>query len=73
MRLYQIDAATYEESTPGYPVVVHQFIGRTLEEATGYLKAHFKSDRFFSDCTKKGRFANFRCGTRIEFSGWVDR
>jgi hypothetical protein len=28
-----------------YPVVAHEFTGKTLEEAQGYFRAHMKYDR----------------------------
>ena len=70
MRLYCITAKTFEGSTP-YPVVTHTFLGESRQQAEGYVKAHFGTDVFFRDCTKKRRFRNFEC--RTEFSGgWVE-
>lgn len=51
MRIYVIEHRIYEEAAgPSYPVVTHQFRGRTREEAAGYYRAHLKSDAFFEAC-----------------------
>jgi len=48
------------ESKP-YPVVRHEFRGRTVAEVRRYALAHAKSDKFFLDCLVFGRFGNVKC------------
>lgn len=70
MRLFKIVADTYEAKP--YPVVTHEFRGRTQKEAEGYFRAHLTTDKFFKDCTEKEHFANFDCRTVIRYRGWVE-
>lgn len=45
-----------------HPVLVHHFIGETLEEAQGYYESHLSSDSFFRACLEVGNFeGRFPC------------
>lgn len=44
-----------------YPVVRHEFRGRTVEEAKRYAMAHAKYDSFLQECVLSGRFDGFDC------------
>lgn len=70
MRLFKIVADTYEAKP--YPVLTHEFRGRTRKEAEGYFKAHLTTDRFLRACTEDGRFMDFKCRTVVRFRGWVE-
>lgn len=72
MKVFRIEYSTYEGGNTDYPVVVHQFTGRSEDEARGYLRAHLKTDTFFRGCTLKKRFRNFGCESRVTFRGWVE-
>lgn len=48
------------ESGADYPIVRHEFIGKTRQEAEGYFKAHQKTDAFLAGCLA-GHFKDIRC------------
>ena len=47
-----------------YPIVRHEFIGKTRQEAEGYFRAHQRTDTFLAGCLV-GRFKNIRCRTNM--------
>lgn len=51
---------TFEEDTPQFPVVRHEFLGRTPEEAEETYQAHLRFDQFLSSCVA-GTFKGMRC------------
>lgn len=60
LKAYVLDI--YERSVgPEYPVVQHEFYGRSRAEARGYLQAHMTTDKFMSDCMLKGRWGDVLC------------
>lgn len=61
-KLVELVHEIYE--SPSYPVVVHVFKGKTKEEAQGYFDAHLKTDKFFAQCEKKGKFGDIKCRTK---------
>jgi hypothetical protein len=44
-----------------YPVVQHEFYGRTKDEATGYFQAHMGTDSFMRDCVEEGQWKDVNC------------
>jgi hypothetical protein len=46
-----------------YPVVRHEFVGRTREEAQGYHDAHLHTCTFFRQCIEQGDFDGLKCET----------
>jgi hypothetical protein len=45
----------YERATDyEYPVIVHEFRGKSLEEAKRYMKAHSRYDQMFRDISALG-------------------
>lgn len=51
-----------------YPVVRHEFYGRTKRECSGYFEAHIGTDAFLRECLDKSRWKNVECTTLAE---WV--
>lgn len=49
-----------------YPVVRHQFFGKTMHEAKSYLTAHMSTDSFLRDAVKTGYFKNMKVQVRFE-------
>lgn len=73
MRLYLVEIKIFEAATNyAFPVVVHQFYGRTRDEAWGYHRSHLSTDTFMRDCETKGQFGNVTCQAKITFDGWTD-
>ena len=73
MRLWKITVEIREKATGyRYPVVSHDFYGRTKKEALRYVVSHEKTDAFFSDCIRKGHWEEVDCRSAVAFSGWVD-
>ena len=56
----------YEQGNDEYPVVRHEFIGRTPEEAKGYFHAHTETDVFLAGCLK-GHFKDFACRAEMHW------
>ena len=53
-----------------YPVVRHEFMGRSPQEAHGYHEAHRDSDEFLRQCEDRGAFrGSVRCRARMT-EGW---
>lgn len=65
---------TYEPRGAGttYPVVRHIFYGRTCKEATGYAKAHSKTDVFYRDCNEDGQYKSIVCPSFFELDPHAD-
>ena len=58
----------FEESVGlDYPVVRHEFYGRTKSEAIGYYRAHLKTDRFLDGCVRKKRWERVNCETTMHW------
>jgi hypothetical protein len=53
-----------------YPVVRHEFTGKTEREATGYLNAHLKTDSFLRACIARSDFRGLTC-VPVVSKGWV--
>lgn len=51
---------TFEEETPQFPVVRHEFLGRTPEEAEATYRAHLQFDQFLASCVG-GNFHGMPC------------
>lgn len=66
MRLYVIRVDITEAATNHrYPIVRHEFSGRTHEEAIGYLRSHMRSDRFLRDCIESEKFDRVQCRATV--------
>ena len=62
MRLHVLVVDIYEASVGyDYPVVRHEFVGKTQEEARGYYTAHLGTCTFFRACIDEGRFGEIEC------------
>lgn len=62
MRLHVLVVDIYEPTVGfDYPVVRHEFVGKTREEARGYYNAHLGTCTFFSACIQTGDFDGLRC------------
>jgi hypothetical protein len=72
MRLWNITVEISEDASAGYPIVVHEFLGKTREEAEGYLEAHQGSDSFLRDCLHKGRWHDVSCRAKVTYNGWIE-
>lgn len=71
-RLYVIRVDIAEAATGyAYPVVRHEFIGRTRAEARRYLRSHLNADAFLRGCVERGSFARgkVRCAASLT-EGW---
>lgn len=67
--IYIIRHEIWEDSQPSFPVVVHEFRGRTEKEALAVFRAHMQSDAFLRQCETKGVFQDrVRCRTRAFIS-----
>jgi nitrate reductase alpha subunit len=51
---------TFEEDSPDFPVVRHEFLGRTAEQAESIYRAHLQYDAFLRSCVG-GDFHGMRC------------
>jgi hypothetical protein len=73
MRLYVIRVDIREAATGyAYPIVTHEFKGRTREEAWGYHDAHRQADAFLRECEDKRLFrGNVQCVAEL-IEGWQD-
>ena len=73
MRLYCVQVDITEAATGyRYPVVRHQFMGKTREEAWHYHQSHRATDKFMRECEDKGAFAgSVQCRTTYS-EGWVE-
>lgn len=68
MKLHVLTVDIYEaEVGDDYPVVVHQFLGRTREEALGYFEAHKKTDQFLMGCIEHGKWNGVECWTEQDW------
>lgn len=56
---YVLQIDIYEKKP--YPIVRHEFRGRTIQEVRQYAVAHAKNDRFLLECLVSGRFDNLKC------------
>lgn len=63
MNLWAVTVDIFEPAGAGshYPVVRHQFFGKTRAEATHYLESHLKTDVFLRDCMQSGGYKNILC------------
>ena len=62
MLLWVVVHSIFEEASAyAYPIVVHQFYGRTQEEAEGYFRAHKRTDEFLRGCDDKGKWKMVTC------------
>ena len=59
----------YEPAGAGrdYPVVRHEFFGKTKDEANGYFEAHLGTCRFLRDCVTKSRWKTVTCEIAAEW------
>lgn len=48
-----------------YPVVRHQFFGKTMKEAKSYLTAHMGTDVFLKDAVNTGYFKGMKVQVNI--------
>lgn len=48
-----------------YPVVRHQFFGKTMHEAKAYLQAHMGTDSFLREAVRTGYYKNMRVQVKI--------
>lgn len=70
MRLFAVRVDIFEPQN-AFPIVQHQFLGRSREEAEGYHDAHRASDRFLRQCEDKQLFdGKVKCRAVIR-RGWV--
>lgn len=68
MRLHVLVIDIYEPSMGfDYPVVRHEFPGRTQAEAIGYFEAHVGTDEFLRACVYEGRFERIDCVAESRF------
>lgn len=49
-----------------YPVVRHQFFGKTLSEARHYLQSHMETDSFMRDAVNTGYFKGMKVQVDIK-------
>jgi len=49
-----------------YPVVRHQFFGKTMHEAKSYYQAHMGTDSFLREAIKTGYFKGMRVQVSIK-------
>jgi hypothetical protein len=49
-----------------YPVVRHQFFGKTMREARAYYTAHMGTDSFLRDTVKTGYFKGMKVQWQIK-------
>ena len=72
--MYVVRVDIFEAAT-GYrfPVVRHEFRGRTAAEAHGYHQAHLDADEFLRACEERGVYrGTVRCRARVT-EGWEER
>lgn len=69
--MYVVRIDILEEATHyAFPVVRHEFRGRTKDEAWHYHDAHKQADSFLRGCEDKGVFqGSVRCRARVS-EGW---
>ncbi len=71
MRLYVIRVDITEAATKhAYVIVRHEFAGRTVKEAYGYLTSHMKTDSFLRGCVRSGKWQSVRCRATVS-EGWT--
>lgn len=53
----------YEPKGAGtdYPILRHEFYGKTKAEAEGYFRAHLGTDSFLRGCTQKRHYKSIEC------------
>jgi len=62
--MWVAECSTYEKAIgKRRPVLVHLFFGDTRLGALAVMKAHSVSDKFFRDCTEKGKYLTIDCWT----------
>jgi hypothetical protein len=59
----------YEPEGAGldYPILRHEFYGKTREEAWGYYQAHLGTDEFLRDCVTARRWQSVKCQAEIRW------
>jgi hypothetical protein len=73
MRLYVIRVDIYEAATDyAFPIVRHEFIGRSPAEARRYHAAHMQSDAFLRQCEQKGLFNGAVKCRATKSEGWTE-
>jgi len=61
--MYVIRIDIYEAKS--YPIVRHEFRGKSQAEATRYFNAHMNTDSFLRECVKTGFYGNMKCNHKI--------
>lgn len=53
----------YEPEGAGndYPILRHEFYGKTKDEAEGYYDAHLQTDEFLRGCVQRSAWRKVRC------------
>jgi hypothetical protein len=64
MKQYPYVQADIFENTL-YPVVRHQFFGKTMTEARSYFQAHMVTDSFLHDAIKTGYYQDIKVQVKI--------
>ena len=64
---YKLVVDIYEPEGAGtdYPILRHEFFGRTEKEAEGYFRAHLATDTFLRGCVQKRRWRQVGCVAEI--------
>lgn len=68
--IYCVRVAIFENEN--YPVVVHEFYGKTPEEAHHYHEAHRKTDSFLRSCEDSEHWRDVACRAYLT-EGWVKK
>lgn len=57
----------YEPQGAGtdYPILRHEFFGKTRQEAWGYYQAHLGTDEFLRGCVERSRWKRVKCAAEI--------
>lgn len=48
-----------------YPVVRHQFFGKTMHEAKSYFQAHMGTDSFLRDAVRTGYYKDMKVQVKV--------
>lgn len=71
MKMYVVRVEIREAATRySYPIVIHEFAGKTKEEAWGYHDAHRQADSFLRQCEDKRMFNDTVACQSMIFEGW---
>ena len=67
--IWKLVVDIYEPAGVGwdYPVVRHEFFGKTQAEAEGYFNSHMKTDVFMRDCVTRQRWERVECSPRMHW------